>query len=130
MTSRYTRVCVNHGGRPRVLLVTDPVREFGALLLTCASASDVTVSIVLPDDHGMLLIAVEAGGAFIGLETEDAVYQYVGDELAAGKCQFVIGGQTTAVDERYVLPVAVAIELATPWLAGAPPLADMEWERQ
>jgi hypothetical protein len=49
------------------------VREVGGLLRAYADASDVTVSIELPDDHGTLLIAVEAGSALVGLAAPDGI---------------------------------------------------------
>jgi len=47
--------------------------EVGGLLRAYAHASDVTVSIELPDDHGTLLIAVEAGSALVGLAAPDGI---------------------------------------------------------
>jgi hypothetical protein len=86
-------ISVSHGGREQPLPeVADPVREVSGLLRAYAHASDVTVSIRLPSNHGLLLVALEAGSAFVGLEKSDGVYQYVADEAAEGRRQFMIGG--------------------------------------
>ena len=78
MITKPANISVRHGGREQVLRETaDPVREVGRLLRTYEDASDVTVSVQLPDDHGTLLVALEAGSAFVGLETPDGIYQYV-----------------------------------------------------
>lgn len=106
------------------------MREVGRLVHTYADASDVTVSIELPNDHGTLLVALKAGSAFVGLVAPDGMCQYIADEAAEGKRQFIIGSQPTSTDTRYVLPVATAIELLMPWLAGSTPLAVAAWERQ
>ena len=131
MTTAPATISVSRAGRKQALPpVTDPVGEVTRLLHVHAQASDVTVSIQLPNDHGLLLVALEAGNAFIGLETADGVYQYLADATAQGRRQFVIGGQTTAIDTRYVLPIPTAIELLTGWLARPDPLAATTWERQ
>jgi hypothetical protein len=75
-------------------------------------------------------VALEAGRAFVGLTTTDGIYQFVADEQAEGTCQFVIGGQPTSIDARYVRPVSAAIELLTAWLEGTAPLDAPAWERQ
>ena len=124
-------ISVSHGGREQPLPeVADPVREVSGLLCAYAHASDVTVSIRLPSNHGLLLVALEAGSAFVGLEKSDGVYQYVADEAAEGKRQFMIGGQPTFIDTRYVLPVAAAIDVLTACLTGTGPRAVAAWERQ
>jgi hypothetical protein len=70
------------------------------LLQTTADASDVTVSIHLPSEHGTLLVALEGGDAFIGLVAPDGVCQYVADADAEGECDFIIGGQRAAANSR------------------------------
>ena len=131
MKTTPARISIGHGGREEVLSgAADPVAEVSRLLRTYAGASDVTLSIQLPDEHGTLLVALEVGSAIAGLVVQDGVYQYVADEAASGKCQFVIGEQPTSIDMRYVLPATAAIEVLAPWLAGAAPLADPAWERQ
>jgi hypothetical protein len=80
--------------------------------------------------NGTLLLALDTGSAFVGLETPDGVYQYVAGEAADGERQFVIGGQPTSINARYLLPVSAAVEALTPWLAGAAPLASPQWEPQ
>src|SRR5262245_18206502 len=101
-TTMPVTISVSHGGREQPLPeVADPVREFSGLLRSYAHASDVTVSIRLQSNQGLLLVALEAGIAFVGLEQSDGVYQYVADEVAEGKRQFVIGGQPTSIDTRY-----------------------------
>jgi len=106
------------------------VGEVTTLLGTHTYASDVTVSIQLADDHELLLVALESGNAFLGLEKSGGVYQYLADAAAEGTRQFVIGGQTTAVPTRYVLSIADAIELLTAWLARPDSLDATAWERQ
>ena len=124
-------ISVSHGGREQPLPdVADPVREVSGLLRAYADASDVTVSIRLPSNQGLLLVALEAGSAFVGLERSDGVYQYVADEAAEGKRQFVIGGQPASIDRRYVLPVPAAIDVLTACLTGTGPPAVAAWERQ
>ncbi len=129
--STPANISVNRGGRNQPPLRTgDPVGEVSRLLQTHARASDLTVSIQLSDGRGLLLVALEAGSALVGLETSGGVYQYVADETAQGTKQFVIGGQSTAIDRRYVLAIPEAIELLTTCLAGPDPLAAATWERQ
>jgi hypothetical protein len=131
MTSSPATISVRISGRELGLpAIADPVGEVGELLRAYADASDVTVSIELADDHGTLLIAVEAGNAFVGLAAPDGIYQYVGDDTAEGTHQFIIGHQATSIGTRYVLPVDAAIEVLTPWLAGSAPLNGPGWERQ
>jgi hypothetical protein len=90
----------------------------------------VTITIELSGGHGQLLMALEAGSVFVGLETSDGIYQYVADLQAEGKCQFIIGSAPTLIDARYVLQVMAAIDLVTPWVAGASPLSAPGWERR
>jgi len=124
-------ISVNCGGRERALPAEpDPVREFGQLMRTYGDASDVTVTIELPDGHGQLLMALEAGSVFVGLVASDGIYQYVADEQAEGKYQFIIGSAPTFIDTRYVLQVTAAIDLVTPWVVGASPLSAPGWERR
>jgi len=131
MTTKTAGISVSHGGRKGGLRrVTDPVGEVTTLLGTHTYASDVTVSIQLADDHELLLVALESGNAFLGLEKSGGVYQYLADAAAEGTRQFVIGGQTTAVPTRYVLSIADAIELLTAWLARPDSLDATAWERQ
>jgi hypothetical protein len=131
VASTAVTISVNCGGRERALpTVPDPVREFGRLLRGYGDASDVTVTIELPNGHGELLIALEAGSVFVGLVAADGVYQYVADEQAEGKHQFIIGCAPTLIDTRYVLQVTAAIDLLTPWIAGASPLSAPGWERR
>jgi len=131
MTTAPARVSISRGGREQALpLITDPTGEVTRLLQLHAHASDVTVSIQLPDNHGLLLIAVEAGYAFVGLQTSGRVYQYLADARAEGTRHFVMGGQTTAVEMRYVLPIPKAVELATACLTRPDALAGTAWERQ
>lgn len=131
MASTPVSISVNSGGKERALpAVPDAVREFGQLLRRYGDASDVTVTIELPNGLGELLIALEAGSVFVGLVTADGVYQYVADERAEGKCQFIIGCTPTFIDARYVLQVTAAIDLLTPWIAGASPLSAPGWERR
>jgi hypothetical protein len=98
MTTTPARTSVNHGGRKQVLPgVADPVREVSRLLRAYTDASHVTVSIKLPDKHETVLVALEAGNAFVGLETADGVYQYVVDE-AWGKRPVHYRWQATRID--------------------------------
>jgi hypothetical protein len=123
VASTAVMISVNCGGRERALpAVPDPLREFGQLMRRYGDASDVTITIELPDGHGQLLMALEAGSVFVGLVASDGIYQYVvADEQAEGKCQFIIGSAATFIDTRYVLQVTAAIDLVTPWVAGASP---------
>ena len=74
MTSSPAMISVMISGRELGLpAVAGPVREVGGLLRAYLDASDVTVSIELPDDHGTLLIAVEAGSALVGLAAPDGI---------------------------------------------------------
>jgi hypothetical protein len=131
MTTASATISVNRAGRNQLLLrASDPVREVSMLLQAEAHASDLTISIQLSDDRGLLLVALEAGSAFVGLEASGGIYQYVADENAPGTEQFVIGGQSTAIDRRYVLAIPEAIELLTTCLAGPDPLAATTLERQ
>jgi hypothetical protein len=131
VASTAVTISVNCGGRERALPeVRDPAREFGQLMRRYGDASDVTVTIELPDGHGQLLMALEAGSVFVGLVASDGVYQYVVDEQAEGRCQFIIGSAPTFIDARYVLQVTAAIDLVTPWAAGASPLSAPGWERR
>lgn len=130
MTTSPVAIRVEHSGHKPVLLwASDPVREVSRLLRTCADASDITISIKLTADED-LMVALEAGQAFIGLVTTDGVYQYAADDAADGTCQFIIGDAPTNIGTRYVLPVSTATGLLTQWLSGSPPLADLAWERQ
>jgi hypothetical protein len=131
MASTRVTISVNSRGRERALpAAPDPVREVGKLLRRYADASDVTVTIELPTGDGQLFMALEAGSVFVGLVTGDGVYQYVADQHAQGKCQFMIGSAPTFIDARYVLQVAAVIDLVTPWIAGASPLSAPGWERR
>ena len=125
------RISVDHAGREQAFLeVSDLVGEVSRLLQTYGHLSDVTVSIQLPDGRGLLLAALEDGGAFVGLETSGGVYQFVADAEADGTRQFMIGGQPTVVDRRYVLPQPKVIELLAACLATSDLFAVTEWERQ
>jgi len=73
------------------------------LLRAYTDASDVTVSIRLPDKHGTLLVALEAGNAFVGLETADGVYQYVVGSLGETPSSLSVAGDPYR--HRYVLPM-------------------------
>lgn len=131
MTTTPATISVCRGGSSQpVVKAGDPVGEVSRLLQALAHASDLTVSIQLSDDRGLLLVALEAGYAFVGLETSGSVYQYVADETAQGTEQFVIGGQSTAIDRRYVLAIPAAIQLLTTCLAEPNPLDAKTWERQ
>jgi hypothetical protein len=131
MTTAPATISISRAGRQQALPpVTDPVAEVTRLLHVHAEASDVTVSIQLPNDHGLLLVALEAGNAFVGLETADGVYQYLADATAQGTRQFVISGQTSAIDTRYVLPIPTAIDLLKACLARPDLVAATTWERQ
>jgi len=124
-------ISIDHGGHERALLGTsDPVGHVSRLLQTYGHASDVTISIQLPDDQGLLLVTLEDGSAFVGLETLGGVYPYVADESAGGTTVFMIGGQPTAIDRRYVLPLPKVIELLVACVARADPFAETRWERQ
>jgi hypothetical protein len=124
-------ISVNSEGRERVFpAVPDPGAEVGRLLRRYADTSDVTVTIELANSHGQLLVALEAGSVFVGLFTADGTYQYVANEQAEGKCQFVIGSAPTFIDRRYVMRLAAAVDLLTPWIAGDPPLSAPGWERR
>jgi hypothetical protein len=131
MTTTPPGISPSHRGRKEALpRAGDRVGQMSRLLQTTADASDVTVSIHLPSEHGTLLVALEGGNAFTGLAAPDDVCQYVADPDADGECDFIIGGQRTAIDGRYVLPVMTAIAVLAPWVAGADPLSESAWERQ
>ena len=130
MTTAVT-ISVNSHGRERVLpAAPDLGAEVGRLLRRYADASDVTVTIELAHSHGQLLVALEAGSVFVGLFTADGTYQYVADEQAEGRCQFVIGCAPTLIDRRYVMQLPAAVDLLTPWIGGDPPLSAPGWERR
>lgn len=131
MSDTSASISVTHCGHELLLPpVVTSTRHLGEMLRTYAEASDVTVSVTLPDEHGTVLMALEAGSAFVGLQALDGIYQYIADNTAEGECEFIIGGQPTVIQKRYVLPAATAIEMLMPWLAGSDPLAALEWERQ
>jgi hypothetical protein len=130
MTAVSLAIRVEHGGhKPVLLAASDPEREVSGLLRAYADASDITISVKRADD-AELMVALEAGQAFIGLVTADGVYQYVADDAADGTCQFIIDNAPTNIGTRYVLPASTATSLLTQWLSGSPPLADLAWERQ
>jgi hypothetical protein len=131
MTPALPRISVSRRGREQVLSVgNDPVSDVGSFLRAHTDSSDVTLSIELPDDHGTLLVALESGSAFVGLERPEGVYQYVANAASMGQREFIIGGQSTSVDTRYVLPIPAAIQLVTSCLGESEPVAGPAWERQ
>ena len=121
------RIRVDHGDREQVLLgVVDPVREVSRLRRTCADASDVTISIKLPDDHGTLLVALQSGSAFVGLRHRTASTTTSLTKLLRER-QSLLGAQPTAIDARYVLAMPTAIELLAACLAGRGRFAAPAW---
>jgi hypothetical protein len=131
MSTRLAKISIYRDGCEQALgEVADLVREVVRLLRRHADASDVTISVELPQGHGTLLVALQAGSAFIGLDTHDGIYQYVADDAATAERQFLIGGQPTAIDARYVLPVAEVVDVLTGWLGGSARLGESAWERQ
>lgn len=129
MITKPANISLRHGGREQVPReAADPAREVSRLLRTYEDASDVTVSVQLPDDHGTLLVALEAGRAFVGLETPDGICQYVADDASEGNREFTTGGAPARIDTRYVLTVPAVIELLAVCLAGPGPFAAPAWE--
>jgi len=131
MTTAPARISVSHGGHEQVLpQAADAARQVTSLLQAHVDASDVTISIRPSDHHGLILVALESGRAFVGLETAGGVYQYIADAAAEGTRQFLIGGQSTAIDARYVLSIPQAIELLKACMTKPDPFAATAWERQ
>lgn len=121
MTTAPVTIRVEHGGHTPVLLpASDPVREVGRLLRTYADASDVTISMEITDDD--LMVALEAGQAFIGLVTADGD-QYVADDAADGTCQFIIGDGPADTAHATCCRCPGPTSLLTQRAGGSPPLA-------
>jgi hypothetical protein len=130
-TTTPARISVSRGGRKQALPpITDPAGEITRLLQnTCTRLGCDSLRSSFPMITSSSS-SLEAGNAFVGLEASGSVYQYLADATAEGTRQFVIGGQTTAIDTRYVLPIPKAIELLTACLTRPDPLAATAWERQ
>jgi hypothetical protein len=78
-----------------------------------------------------LMIAVHGTHAFLGLERRDGLFQFHSSDREAkdGTSFFVIGGQGTRVESRYVLDVGSAALVVEEWLRGESSALGV-WERR
>jgi len=131
MTQRAVAVQVERGGRTELMegvsveAVVNAVRDaFGQ--------RDVTFAITADSADDRLLVAVDGSDAFLGLEGADGVFQFVVTDFAVhqGSRAFVIGGQESDIEARYLSDIQTAATVVEGWLTGIEVTTLGFWEPQ
>ena len=77
-----------------------------------------------------LVIAVWEEQAFLGLQQGDGILQFCPDHAPASAIPFVIGGQQSEIEGRFVIPAASVEAIARDWLLSGEESSLGHWERQ
>jgi hypothetical protein len=124
------RAEIERGGQPPAVTDGLTAEAAGRLIARLAGETGVTVALSREETGERMLVAVNETYAFLGLESLDGVFQFVArDHRRDGTCPFVIGGQKTDIDARYVVALEHAAAVVQAWGDRAEdPSGD--WERQ
>jgi hypothetical protein len=95
-------------------------------------ARDVTMTITpegLAGEH--LMVAIDGSRAFLGLERADGLFQFVAHGRdGEGAHTFLIGGQESGIEGRYLPEVSIAAIVVEEWLRTGEASSQGHWERQ
>lgn len=91
---------------------------------------DITVSVEPEGLEERLVLAVEGSRGFLGLERPDGRFQFCPADPAAASHQFLIGGQPTNIEAKYVVELSTAADVVDEWLALGEASSAGSWERQ
>jgi hypothetical protein len=131
MTERLlSRVTSEHDGHRKSRKELATPTDVAAVLLAWEGESDVTLTVEPEglDEH--LLIAVDGSVAFLGLERSGDLLQFRPTDSKDGTHPFVIGGQPTDIEAKYVVDIATASEVVGEYLATGDVSAAGWWETQ
>lgn len=92
---------------------------------------DVTVSIRPDGVDEQIMVAVDGSRAFLGWQRPDGLLQFAtrGHDEGTQARKFMIGGQETDLEARYLLDIATAAIVIDAWLTGREPSVKGQWER-
>lgn len=122
---------VNHGGRPSPERTGLSAEDVATILGRLTDEDDTTVTISMEGTEETIHIAVSSGHAFVGLTSPDGVFQYVPHRCRSqGTYRFIIGGQPTDIEARYVTDLGSAAEAVGTWVRGIAFQSSDPWERR
>lgn len=93
---------------------------------------DVTLTISAEGVDDRLMVAVDGSLAFLGLERPDGLLQFVDDSRSENydTRPFMIGGQESEIEVRYLPELQTAALVVEEWLEGGEATTRGHWERQ
>lgn len=96
--------CEKHGRFRRRVKIDEAAgaEALARLILESSDEDDVTLTFRQPGRRDRVLVALSRGKAFLGLDDAGAVAQLISDDEVGRPQEMMIGGQTTAVDSRYL----------------------------
>lgn len=131
MDEQLVQIAVERGGRSASVRKGVAANEVAAIVRTFEGEPDVTLIISREGSDERLLLAVSGAKAFVGLDTPDGVFRFIGrDKHATGKQPLIIAGQETNIESRSVLCVETAASVADEWLKDGRQSSLGAWERQ
>jgi hypothetical protein len=125
-------VVVEHGGEtssPRSGLSPEAAAQ---AVRDLDGSRDVTVTISPEGLDERLLVGVDGSRAFIGLERPDGLFQFVtrNHDQQGARRPFMIGGQESEIESRYLPELRTAAIVIEEWLEGGEASTQGHWERQ
>jgi hypothetical protein len=107
------------------------VKDAASKLRQLKGESDVTFTASQDGSSDKVIVTVTGDMAFIGLDRLDGIFQFATHDHPVGSVrQFVIGGQETDVEPRFVVDVSAAATVVQEWLTEGEWSSLGTWERQ
>lgn len=91
---------------------------------------DITVSIEPDGIEERLIVALDRTCGFLGLERPDGIFQFCPAVSATNSREFLIGGQPTEIEARYVVDVVAVSDVIAEWLSFGETSSLGSWQRQ
>ena len=120
-TRKLVAVKIERGSVPAATAESMPAGDVGHVIGSLADEPDVTVTVSGSDPAaGEVMIAVSGGHYFLGLlSPAGEVHQYAatGNEQPGAGTMFIIHGERTEIESRYVVDAGPAVAAVQEWLA-------------
>jgi hypothetical protein len=107
-----------------------PGAEVARIIEKMTGPADATVMLGLDGRDERLLVAVDNGLAFIGLERTDGVFQFARPDAEPGTTPLTIGAQEADIETRYVVDLETAGAVIQEWVDRGEDSSLGVWERQ
>jgi hypothetical protein len=127
---RLATLTIERAGQSEATRTGLTADEVATIVEQTSGEQDVTVLVQPKGLDERVLVAVDRTRAFLGLERPDGPRQFALHDGGSSTTPFVIGGQVSDIENRYLMDLPTAASVVREWLVAGEASARGTWERQ